>query len=467
MYLQTVPSSVRIGFAFLLLAGLVGILYGAPEPATRVIVVPIEGVVDLGMAPFVERAIEDAEATQADAVLLDINTLGGRVDAALLIRDALVGSTVPTIAYIHPRAISAGAFISFACNTIAMEPGGSIGAATPVTDSDGEMEAADEKMVSYFRTEMRSTAERNGRPGDIAEAMVDREIEIEDVIAKGKLLTLTTSDAVRLGVADFEAQTIEEVLEELGLAGAVRTEHTINWAESFARIVSHPALSSLLMSIGFLGIMLELYRPGWGIPGTVGVACLALFFLGHYVVNLAGWEEVLLFAAGVVLLGLEIFVIPGFGIAGIAGIAAILASVFLALIGRDLRLSWQLGYVTDAITVVAGGMLGVLIGGALLVRFVPGSRAGNLLILRRKLDTDEGFVTHATAAQERFPVGTHGTAMGDLRPAGTVRIGGDRIDAVSEGSFISRGAEVAIVAWNAGHPVVREIDDKDETETPP
>ena len=467
MHLRTTPKNVRIGFAFLLLAGLIGILHGAPEPAKRVIVVPIEGIVDLGMAPFVERAIEDAETAQADAVLLDINTLGGRVDAALLIRDALVGSTIPTIAYIHPRAISAGAFISFACKTIAMEPGGSIGAATPVTDSGGEMEAADEKMVSYFRTEMRSTAERNGRPGEIAEAMVDREVEIEDVIAKGKLLTLTTSDAVRLGVADFEAQNIEEVLAELGLAGAVRTQHTINWAESLARIVSHPVLSSLLMSIGFLGIMLELYRPGWGIPGTLGVACLALFFLGHYVVRLAGWEEVLLFAVGVLLLGLEIFVIPGFGIAGIAGIVAMLASVFLALIGRDLRVSWQLGYMTDALTVVAGGMLGVLVGGALLVRFVPGSRAGNLFILRRKLDTDEGFVTHATTAQERFPVGTRGKAMGDLRPAGTVRIGGDRIDAVSEGSFISRGTDVTIIAWNAGHPVVRAIEDQDETEAQP
>jgi len=451
----------------LLLAGLAGILLGAPEPAKRVIVVPIEGIVDLGMAPYVERAIEEAESTQADAVLLDINTLGGRIDAALLIRDALLGSTVPTIAYVHPRAISAGAFISFACKTIAMEPGGSIGAATPVTDSGGEMEAADEKMVSYFRTEMRSTAERNGRPGEIAEAMVDREVEIEDVIAKGKLLTLSTADAVRLGVADFEAQNIEEVLEELGLAGAVRTQHTINWAENFARIVSHPALSSLLMSIGLLGIMLELYQPGWGIPGTLGVTCLALFFLGHYVVRLAGWEEVLLFAVGVLLLALEVFVIPGFGIAGIAGITAMLASIFLALIGRDLRVSWHLGYMTDALTVVAGGMLGVLVGGALLVRIVPGSRAGNLFILRRELDADEGFVTHATTAQEKFPVGTRGTAMSDLRPAGSVRVGSDRIDAVSDGSFISRGADVAVVAWNAGHPVVRAIEDEEETETQP
>ena len=117
-------------------------------------------------------------------------------------------------------------------------------------------------------------------------------------------------------------------------------------------------------------------------------------------------------------------------------------SVFLALLGRDLRVSWQLGYMTNALTVVAGGLLGVLVGGALLVRFVPGSRLGSLFILRRNLEAGEGFATHVTTAREKFPVGTRGTAMGDLRPAGTVRIGRDRIDAVSEGSFISRGAEV-------------------------
>lgn len=444
-----------------------GMAYGAPEPAKRVIIVPIDGVVDLGMAPFVERAIREAEATHADAILLDINTLGGRVDAALLIRDALLESRVDTIAYIHPRAISAGAFISLACKTIVMQPGGSIGAATPVIEDGGEMKAADEKMVSYFRTEMGATAERNGRPREVAEAMVDREIEIEGLIAAGKLLTLTTSDAVRLGVADFEAESIDEVLEELGLADAVRVAHVINWAERFARIVSHPALSSLLMSLGFLGIMIELYRPGWGIPGTIGLTCLILFFLGHYVVHLAGWEELILFGVGVLLLALEVFVLPGFGVAGVAGIVAMLASVFLALLGSDLRVSWEFGYMTDALTVVASGMIGVLVGGVLLVRFVPSSRAGSLFILRRKLKASEGFVTHATAVQEQFPIGSRGVAMADLRPAGVVRMDGGRIDAVSEGSYISRGTDVTIVSWNTGHAVVRAVDNDKEAEVQP
>ena len=448
--------------ALLLFLGLAGGVAGAPDSAKHVIVVPLEGVVDLGMAPFVERAITEAIDTGADAVLLDINTLGGRVDAALLIRDALIGSPVRTIAFVHPRAISAGALISLACEKIVMEPGGSIGAATPVVGGAGEkMEAADEKMVSYFRTEMRATAERNGRRGDLVEAMVDREIEIEGITAKGKLLTLTTADALRFGVADFEAHSIDEVLKLLDLEGAVQITHQLNWAERFARIVSNPVLSSFLMSVGFLGIMLEFYRPGWGISGTLGVICLLLFFLGHYVVRLAGWEEVLLFALGLLLLTLEFFVIPGFGVAGIAGIAAMLLSVFLALIGRDLRVSWHLGYVTDALTVVAGGVLGIAVGGVLIVRFLPTTRAGSFFILRRSLESDDGYVTHARSLEDKFPSGTVGRAVGDLRPAGIIRVGGTRIDAVSDGSYVQHGTEVSIVGWRAGQPVVRPTESED------
>jgi membrane-bound serine protease (ClpP class) len=438
------------------LAGLT--IHATTGSSGQVIVVPIEGIVDLGMAPFVERSVAEAGETGASALLLDINTLGGRVDAAILIRDALVESTVPTVAFIHPRAISAGAFISLACKTIAMAPGGSIGAATPVIGAgEGEMEAADEKMVSYWRTEMRTTAERNGRRGDIAEAMVDRDVDIEGVSEKGKLLTLTTSDALRLGVADFQAESLTDVLEQLDLPGAVISSRRLNWAERFARIISNPLISSLLMSIGVLGILIELYQPGWGIPGTVGAACLLLFFVGHYVVRLAGWEELILFAVGLGLLALEIFVIPGFGVAGIAGIVAILVSLFLAMVGRDLTISWRFGYMTDALTVMAGAVLGIVAGGALAIRFLPRSRAGGFFILSRKLDTREGFTTHARSPAEKHPPGTRGLAIGDLRPSGAIRIAGDRIDAVSEGDFIDRGTHVEIVAWRAGQPVVRPV----------
>ena len=234
-----------------------------PSGPATVFRVPIEGMVDLGMAPFVTRVIEEASSAENGVVLLDINTFGGRVDAAVMIRDELIGSPIRTIAFINPRAISAGALISLACETIAMTDGGTIGAATPITGGGTEEpEVADEKFMSYMRTEMRSTAERRGRPGDVAEAMVDPDVEVEGVSEKGKVLTLTTDDALRVQVADFQAKSVADVLGELGLADAVILDRSFNWAETMGRAVSNPILSSFLLSIGFLGIMLELYQPG-------------------------------------------------------------------------------------------------------------------------------------------------------------------------------------------------------------
>jgi membrane-bound serine protease (ClpP class) len=432
----------------------------APDVSSRsdalVYRVPIEGIIDLGLAPFVERAVQGAAESGAGAVLLDINTFGGRVDAAVKIRDALVESPVRTIAYVNPRAISAGAMISIACHSLVMAPGATIGAATPVTaGSGGEMEAADEKVTSYMRAEMRATAERRGRRADIAEAMVDRDGEIEGVIEGGKLLTLTTRDALSWGFADYEASSITELLEREGLPDARVVELRSNWAENFARVVSHPALSSLLLSIGFLGIMIELYQPGWGIPGTVGLVCLGLFFLGHYVVRLAGLEEILLFVVGVALLSLEVFVIPGFGVAGILGGLALLVSVILALLGLEWRVSWELGLLNEALTIVAGSVVIFAVGAFLVFKFLPRAPVARRLVLERGLEKERSFTSHDPGIEERFPPGTRAVATSDLRPAGRIRVEGRRLDAMTEGGFLENDTEVVITEWREGTAVVR------------
>jgi membrane-bound serine protease (ClpP class) len=440
---------------------------GSTSSTGHVIVAQVSEIVDLGMAPFLERMVQQAQDSGARALVLEINTLGGRVDAAILIRDVLVDAEIPTIAFIHPRAISAGALIALSCETIAMAPGGSIGAATPVQGSGGEMEAAEEKVVSYWRSEMRATAERRGRRGDLAEAMVDRDVSIEDVIEEGKLLTLTTSEALALGIADFESTTLDQVLEELDLGDATVTEAGMNWAERIARVVSHPVLSSFLLSLGFLGIVIELYRPGWGIPGSVGLACLFLFFLGHYVVRLAGIEEILLFGLGVVLLAVEILVIPGFGIAGIAGFALMMAGAFLALIGLDLSVSWDLGLIREALAVLSGAVLGVVGGSALAIRLLPKTALGRVLILQRGLTAESGYVSHSQPEGKGQEIGAVGRVTADLRPVGRVRLGKRRVDAISEGSFIPAGTEIVVLEWRGAQVVVRPRDlDLDDDEQP-
>ncbi len=426
---------------------------GAPA-ARRVVRCEIAGIIDLGLAPFVARAAASAEETGAAALLLDIDTFGGRVDAAVKIRDALLDAGVPTIAYIHPRAISAGALISLACQTIIMTPGGSMGAATPVTGgAGGEMKTASEKVISYMAAEMRATAERYDRDPEVAAAMVDPAIEIDGVIDEDKLLTLTTAEALALQFVDDEAPDLNEALAVAGFPGATIQTLGINWAERLARAVSHPVFSSMLLSLGFLGIMLELYQPGWGIPGTLGILALLLFFFGHTVVQLAGFEEVLLFGIGVVLVALEVFVIPGFGIVGFAGLAAMIGAAVMAMSGIDWNVAWELGYARQAARSVAVALGVVVLGGALLIRLVPRSRAAGRLVLDEGLGADRGFVAHATPTA--LPIGSVGQALTDLHPTGIAKVAGKRVDAISEGGFIARGAPLTLVGWRGGSALVR------------
>src|SRR5688500_7029421 len=219
-----------------------------PRPAPLVYVAPVEGIIDLGLAPFVQRVLDEATAAGAAAVVLDINTFGGRVDAAVQIRDALLSARVPTVAYVNRRAISAGALISLAAEHLVMAPGATIGAATPVMAGQpgGATQAVSEKTVSYVRKEFRATAESRKRPALIAEAMVDPDVAIRGVIEKGKLLTLTTEEALKHKVAEFQAESLAAALERLGIAGAELRPASPNWAENLVRFLTHPVLSSLL-----------------------------------------------------------------------------------------------------------------------------------------------------------------------------------------------------------------------------
>ena len=333
-------------------------------------------MIDLGLAPFLTRTIREAQQAGAAAVLLDINTFGGRVDAAVAMRDALVNAPIRTIAFVNPRAISAGALIALATETIVMAGGGTIGAATPVVSGGNKPQVADEKSVSYVRKEFGATAERRGRPPQFAEAMVDADVQITDVVEKGKLLTLTTSEALTHKVADFTADTLTDALAATGLRGADIRRASQTWAETFVRFLTNPVVSSLLMTIGMLGLLVEIRTPGFALPGAVGLLSLALFFWGHWIVQLAGWEELLLVATGVILLGLELFVIPGFGVAGVGGIIALAAGLGMTLVGAGATSSVIIG----AFGRVAISILLALAGGLALLRVLPRLPFGRRLV---------------------------------------------------------------------------------------
>jgi membrane-bound serine protease (ClpP class) len=429
------------------------------DTTTRAIVyvAPVEGIIDLGLAPFVQRVLDEAATANAAAVILEVNTFGGRVDAAVVIRDALLRARVRTVAFVDKRAISAGALISLAAETIAMADGGTLGAATPVQmgQPGAPAQPVAEKTVSYMRKEFRATAESRKRPPLLAEAMVDPDVEVPGLNPKGKLLTLTTDEALTHGIADFRADSVAAVLTTLGLSGAEIRRVTPTWAETLVRFLTHPLISSLLTTIGILGIILELRTPGFGVPGALGILSLGLFFWGHWLVMLAGWEEVLLVAVGLGLLAVEIFVTPGFGLAGTLGLAALLGGLGLSLVGSGA--TWE-AILTAAGQVVVSLLLAIA-ASLVMLRFLPRLPFGRRLVLSTELEAREGFASAPEA--DLMWLGKCGTAASTLRPAGIATFEGERVDVVSDGEFIETGEPITVVKVDGNRIVVRQLRGKD------
>lgn len=425
-------------------------------------VVPIEGVIDLGLAPFVERVLEEAAGAGATAVILEINTFGGRVDAAVLIRDALLGARVRTVAFINRRAISAGALISLAADTIAMAGGGTIGAATPVQMGlpGAPAQPVEEKTVSYMRKEFRATAESRKRPPLLAEAMVDADVEVPGVIEKGKLLTFTTEEALRHKLADLHADSLDGLLSALGLAEAEVRRASETWAETVVRVLTHPIVSSVLIAVGVLGIIVEIQTPGFGLPGGLGLASLALFLWGHWLVRLAGWEEFLLIGIGLILLAVEVFVIPGFGIFGALGIAALLGGLGLSLVGTGA--TWEV--LLAALGQVIVALLLAMVVALALLRVVPRSPFGRRLILETGLAAEGGYSSEPQS-DHRW-LGKRGTALSALRPSGIAHFDHERLDVVAEGEFIEAGEPIEVLRVEGNRIVVRRIEKDSERSEP-
>ncbi len=438
-----------VGLGLLAILGSDRALFAQRTPV--VYIAPIEGTIDLGLAPFVERTLREATDAAAAAVIFEINTFGGRVDAAVLIRDALLNAGIPTVAFVNKRAISAGALIALATEKIVMADGGTIGAATPVQMGEPGVSAqpVEEKTLSYVRKEFSATAEARKRPPLMAEAMVDADVEIPGVIEKGKLLTLTTDEAMKHKVTDFRARNIESMLDLLDLSGAQVRRVSPNWAEGLVRFLTGPIVSSLLITIGMLGIILEIRTPGFGVPGGLGIASLALFFWGHWLVQLAGWEELLLLGAGIVLLVLEAFVIPGFGIAGVLGVVGVLAGLSLSLIGEGA--TWD--FALRAVGRVGFSLVIALIATLITLRFLPRLPFGGRLILETVLTSGQGY--SSAPAEDGSRMGKSGTAVSPLRPAGIADIEGERLDVVSDGELIEPGAPIVVTRVDGNRIVVR------------
>lgn len=427
------------------------LLMAAPVPtlgAQQVVYrIPVTGTIENGLAPFVARALKEAARANASAAILDLDTPGGRVDAAERIVDAVRASPVPVYAFVNPRAFSAGALIALAAKGIYMTPGGVIGAATPV---DGSGTRAPEKYVSAMRAEFRALAEANGLDPKVAEGMVDETIEIPNLKPAGKLLTLSTSEALEVGFAKAEVKDLAGVLAAVDLPGATVMQIAPNWAELVVRFLTNPIVSPLLLSLGMLGLIFEIKAGAFGLGGLISLSALGLFFGSHLLLGLAGWEEVLLLGAGLIALGVEVFLLPGFGVAGIIGIVMIASSMLLALLGN----APTGADVLQAAAVLAASLVvtaAVLFG---WLRHLPSSTRWSGLFLRDSTHASEGFIS---APQRGELVGRTGIALTDLRPSGTALFDEERLDVVTEGEFVQSGASVTVLRSDGYRHVVRAI----------
>ena len=443
---------------------------GQAQDAPAVVVAPIQGEIDLGLAPFLDRVLEDAETDGAAAVLLEIDTPGGRLDAVLEMRESLLASPVRTIAFIDTTALSAGALVALASEEIHVVPGGIMGAATPVDAGTGA--SADAKVVSAVRSIFRATAQQRDRAPQVAEAMVDPAVEIEGLVDEGELLTLDDRQMLEAGYADSVVSSRDELLRDLDLAERPTVEVAPSLAERLVRVLTSSLLAPLLLSIGVWLLVGDLLSGGVGIGAAIGVVLLGAFFYGHLLAGLSGWEDVLLVAVGVVLLLVEVFVVPGVGIAGILGVLALLGGGVLAMVNRDFdlvpmsQLLAVAGRVTLTFLLVSIVIITVIVlllrrsGGEGLRVSTERMQGGSRPTTARWLQwfgSGEVLAPDAEPAADGPPrgrpdplprgalLGRQGVALSDLRPAGVARIDGHRIDVVTEGEWLAAGDPVTVI----------------------
>ncbi len=443
--------------------------------SVKVYVVPIAGEVGPGLASFLERAIRDSDNLPQNIYVLEMDTFGGRVDSALQIVDVLINvPKAKTIAFVKNKAISAGALIALACRELVMRPNTTLGDCAPITYSSEGVQVMGEKFQSPLRAKFRTLARRNGYPPTLAEAMVTEEMEVhrveldgkvlyidsqaladlspaekesiisqKTVVPQGELLTMDDEEALQFGFSKMSAATIDIMLAEMGIGDyeIIRIEQ--NWSEKLGTLIAR--FAPLLMLIGMAALYTELKAPGFGVPGLVGIVCLGLVFLNQYLVGLADYTELLLISIGIVLLAMEVFVFPGFGLAGIGGMFLIGIGMVLSFqdfVVPDPSFPWQQQLLISNIIKVTGSLVVALVTALFVLRYIM-PRLGTVVAgpyLGTTLADSRAVSTETTT----LSIGDAGVALTMLRPAGKGLFHNEMYDVLTEGEFIDKGTALII-----------------------
>jgi membrane-bound serine protease (ClpP class) len=418
-------------------------LLTAQQNRKKVFTFAIDQDIDPGMNRRVKLAMEQAAALKADVILIEMDTYGGAVTDADEIRTRILESKIPVYVFINKDAASAGALISIACDSIYMAPGASIGAATVVNGTDGT--AAPDKYQSYMRSMMRSTAEATGRNPQIAEAMVDEKLVVPGISDSSSVITFSVAEAIQNGFCEGEYASAKEILEAQGLQSAEIIAYEEKTVDTIISFFLSPAVSGILILLIIGGIYFELQTPGIGFPLALAVSAALLYFIPYYLNGLAENWEILAFVIGIILLAVEFFVIPGFGVFGVAGIVMTLGGLVLGMLPNqafdfELVPSSQLFGALLTVILAALAAIGMVFW---LTPKVNEWGAFKHLTLASTQDRAQGF-TSSTYSEDML--GKIGTVHSRLRPSGKVEIAGEIYDAYSRGEFLEKGESIEVIS---------------------
>ncbi len=455
---------------FVIITSVSFMVFGAENAQKKVFSIDLKKEIGSTTWIYVQKGFSEANSIKADAILIHMNTYGGEVVYADSIRTKIINSKLPVYVFVDNNAASAGALIAIACDKIFMREGGSIGAATVVNETGAQMP---DKYQSYMRATMRATAESHGkdtiingndttykwrRDPLIAEAMVDDRTVIPNIIDSGKTLTFTAREAVKYGYCEGIAETVDEVLEkQLKYDNYELIPFEPSAWDNIKGFLMSSVIQGLLIMLIIGGIYFELQTPGIGFPLGVAITAAVLYFAPLYMDGLAANWEIIIFIIGLVLLALEIFVIPGFGIAGISGIVLIAAGLVLSLINNiDFDFSpVETGALGKAFLTVIGGMTLSFVLIIYLSNKIGSKGIFRKMALEATMDSESGYV--GVSMEEAKLVGKKGVASTVLRPSGKVNVEGVVYDAISEDGFVEKGTEVKVVKYETGQIHVSKL----------
>lgn len=422
----------RLGFILTLIFCLIFSSVSFAQDET-VYVVPIKGEINRATHNYVRDVVDDLNhRSDVEAIIFEIDTYGGLIEEAEKIKNVIVSTNIPTISYVNSTAASAGALITIASEHVVVAPSATIGSAETVPNT--------EKILSHWKSVLRDTAQLRGRDTDIVEAMADSGVVIEGLSPAGSLLSLTSQEAYEYGIADFVARDISEIMDELNLSSANIQVEEENLQVKLAKYISSPYVSSLLLTIAFIGLVIEIFTPGFGVGGTISIIGFGLYFGGNILAGNSNWTSLVMFVIGLILLIIE-GIVPGFGLPGISGIILILVGTVLAM-----------DSVSVAILSLSIAIIITTIVAIILVKKGYKSKILSRIILENRTESDRGFLS--SQSKNEF-LGKEGITLSGLRPTGYIDIDGQRLDALSEGAFIPKDTRVIVVKVEGSKIIVR------------